>query len=688
MKNKKTTYFIIGICTFIISFSLVAALNGVKDTYAATTADSTGCYACGNSQGVTYTWYTQGSTLGSSCSSTVQSSYTSQAMCEAQNLSAACYYCSDTNKYEWGKLSYRTRCSKQNNFNTESVCLQLNNAVGNPTYTITFNPNGGSFSDGTSTNTTKSVELNETFTFPYVSRSGYKFKGWSNGGGYYASGATSSAVTSNTTYLAFWLKKYTVSYDANNGTGAPSSQEKIESENLTLSSTTPTRTGYTFLGWGTSSNTTTVSYKPGETYSNDADITLYAVWNANNYKVTFHKTEEDDGYMAKTVKYNEKIDEPSAPALTGYTFAGWYTTATGGTKIVFPLAVTKNMDIYAHWTINTYTISYNLNSGSYGTNHPSSATYNSNVSISNPTKSGYTFTGWKIAGMDSVIHTYGSATTIATSISSTKATTFKNLRSTSGTVTFTAQWTPNSSNSGSSGSGSSSGDSSSGTTDKTVYAYYDFNGGTLASGNNYSQCTISGTATSCSVTPPTPTREGYTFSGYRKSGETSCKTGNLVLTQNTNYQACWDKSVTEEESSSDSTGTYKALYEPEGGTVENNKTYDECTVSEGETSCKITLPLSEKEGYEFNGWRKSGETTCQTGEVSLTQTTRFFACYSSDKIDVPIEDIPIGDIIDKINEEIENNSKTGDILIFICWVVGIGAIAFATYYYHYHKKEI
>ena len=82
-----------------------------------------------------------------------------------------------------------------------------------------------------------------------------------------------------------------------------------------------------------------------------------------------------------------------------------------------------------------------MNGWSYGTNHPTSATYDTAFTVNNPTRDGYTFSWWKITWMDSVTHTYGSSTTTATSISSTKETSFKNLHSTSGsTVIFEAQW--------------------------------------------------------------------------------------------------------------------------------------------------------------------------------------------------------------------------------------------------------
>lgn len=71
---------------------------------------------------------------------------------------------------------------------------------------------------------------------------------------------------------------YTIKYNANGGAGAPSSQTKWYGTALTLSSTKPTRTGYTFKGWGTSSSSTTVAYASGGSYTNNSSVTLYAIW--------------------------------------------------------------------------------------------------------------------------------------------------------------------------------------------------------------------------------------------------------------------------------------------------------------------------------------------------------------------------------------------------------------------------
>ena len=71
---------------------------------------------------------------------------------------------------------------------------------------------------------------------------------------------------------------YTVTYDANGGSGAPAAQTKTEGEALKLSTTKPVREGYEFLGWATSKSATTAQYQPGGSYTKDESVTLYAVW--------------------------------------------------------------------------------------------------------------------------------------------------------------------------------------------------------------------------------------------------------------------------------------------------------------------------------------------------------------------------------------------------------------------------
>lgn len=101
---------------------------------------------------------------------------------------------------------------------------------------------------------------------------------WENIGSYY-SGFKSLGSGSNTWTLTIDpLASYTVSYNANGGSGAPSSQTKWYGEELTLSSTRPTRTGYTFLGWATTSTATSATYSAGGDYTANKAAILYAVW--------------------------------------------------------------------------------------------------------------------------------------------------------------------------------------------------------------------------------------------------------------------------------------------------------------------------------------------------------------------------------------------------------------------------
>ena len=99
-------------------------------------------------------------------------------------------------------------------------------------------------------------------------------------------GISPATISANGSYaLSAITWEHTVSYNANGGTGAPDSQKKIYGSILTLSSVRPTRDGYVFLGWATTS-AGDVAYTPGSTYGADADVTLYAVWQIAYIKPT------------------------------------------------------------------------------------------------------------------------------------------------------------------------------------------------------------------------------------------------------------------------------------------------------------------------------------------------------------------------------------------------------------------
>lgn len=171
------------------------------------------------------------------------------------------------------------------NFNTDNGDTASKNVTFNVTvpawtsYTIKYNANGGSGAPGSQTKW-KDQTLKLSTTKP--TRTGYSFLGWSTSSSAtsatYAAGANYTANSAATLYAVWKANTYTVSFNANGGSGAPSSQTKTYGVTLTLSSTKPTRTNYNFKGWGTSASSTTVSYASGSSYTANAAITLYAIW--------------------------------------------------------------------------------------------------------------------------------------------------------------------------------------------------------------------------------------------------------------------------------------------------------------------------------------------------------------------------------------------------------------------------
>lgn len=81
---------------------------------------------------------------------------------------------------------------------------------------------------------------------------------------------------------------YTIEYDANGGENAPESQEKLNDVDTKISSSIPNKSGYTFKGWAEFNSATTAKYQPGDTYSDNESVKLYAIWEANTYKINYN----------------------------------------------------------------------------------------------------------------------------------------------------------------------------------------------------------------------------------------------------------------------------------------------------------------------------------------------------------------------------------------------------------------
>lgn len=225
-----------------------------------------------------------------------------------------------------------------------------------------------------------------------------------------------TTTTASTTFTVPVKTSYLVTYNGNNKTNGtvPSTQTKWYGESLTLSTNNLTRTGYTRNGWNTKADGSGTHYNNGASYTANAALTLYAQWTKNNYTLTANANggtipsttgwSGTGGSATKSVAYQATYGTLPTPTRTGYTFAGWYSAATGGTSVTSSTTMgAANATIYARWTEDTYTISYNNNGGS-GTISSTSKNYTSTCVLSNGsgfTRSGYNLIAWNTANDNS-----------------------------------------------------------------------------------------------------------------------------------------------------------------------------------------------------------------------------------------------------------------------------------------------
>ena len=306
---------------------------------------------------------------------------------------------------------------------------------------VSFNANGGSGSMSTQT-----IENSGTLTANAFSRTGYSFAGWAtttNGSQAYANKGSITATYSSkgpvTLYARWTANTYTVSFDKQSGSGGSNSVTATYGSAMP-SASMPTRTGYTFGGYYDQKDGAGTQYYNANggsvrSWNKTSNTTLYAKWTANTYKVIFNGNGSTSGSMSdQNFTYGTAQNlTANAFSKTGYTFAGWATSADGdkvynNQQSVNNLTSTNGgtFNLYAKWDVVNYTISYELDGGSVASENPTSYNIESAaITLNNPTKDGYTFAGW--TGTD-----LGAATTSVTIA-----------HGSTGNRSYTATWTEN-----------------------------------------------------------------------------------------------------------------------------------------------------------------------------------------------------------------------------------------------------
>lgn len=278
---------------------------------------------------------------------------------------------------------------------------------------ITYDANGGT---GAPARGTKYNNVSYTVSSTVPTRTGYDFVNWkctrtADGtatGNTYAPGATMGAgANNNYTLVAQWKKKtYAVKYNGN-GSGAtnvPAAQTKTYGDTLKLSSTKPTRSGYTFLRWNTKADGTGTNYNPGANYTANAALTLYAQWSLNQYTFSYDANGGIGAPASQTKTHGvDLVLRSEVPTRTGYKFKYWNIEPDGsGTYNYQPGPVghsnaNRDVTFYAQWEPITYKLVFHPNAPeASGTMPDQTFTYDTaqNVYANSFVNPGFKLVGW------------------------------------------------------------------------------------------------------------------------------------------------------------------------------------------------------------------------------------------------------------------------------------------------------
>ena len=298
-------------------------------------------------------------------------------------------------------------------------------------YTITYNANGGSGAPGNQTSG------NRTITYSFVN--------WKATNGTTYNPGASYAAEASTTMTAQW------------------SSSTSSNSSWTCSNTVPSRVGYNFLGWSTSSTATSTTYTAGSTYTITSNLTLYAVWGTNSYTITIShlcngfkngEGNNSNGYAyllgKTTINANYGTSVTIDSSLAKQIPNGCYLDSSFGsnnissdgswTNYTMPYSFTIGSDcsIEFYYNLNNYSITYEMNGGTNSSSNPTSYNVLYGVSLSEPTREEYKFDGWycnyeKVTGINEGKNaTFSSADDLYKQLSTR----------TTGDLTLTAKWKP------------------------------------------------------------------------------------------------------------------------------------------------------------------------------------------------------------------------------------------------------
>ena len=474
---------------------------------------------------------------------------------------------------------------------------------------------------------------------------------------------------------------YKVTYYANGGSGAPMEQEKKYGVNLTLSSTVPLRNGYVFTGWNTKEDGSGKKYSPGDIYSENEKLNLYAQWKTNAYTLTY----DGNGYSSYSSKVENVVTttiKTNMPNRFGYTFLGWSTNSSATSASYTPgstISLSSNTTLYAVWksaqsvstgNSNTVNIAFAEQAWYYKFTPSSSGeyTFESTGSIDSKVTI-YKADGTEIGSDDDS----GESSNFKKTLSLTSGTTYyiKAFAYSSKTGTYSFKVTKNTpasytvsfnANGGSVSPTSvivTAGNSATLPTPAKKYTLsYNANNGSGAPSSQSVSVSCKGWSTSntassasyscgssykpttnitlyavwysngsATISSTKPTRSGYTFLGWSTSSSASSASyssgSSISISSNTTLYAVWKKNPTT---------SYTVNYNANGGSVSPSS----ATVTAGNS---VTLPTPSKTAtitYNANGGSGAPSSqnvslSCSGWSTSSTASSASYSCGSSYK---------------------------------------------------------
>ena len=275
-------------------------------------------------------------------------------------------WANNTNKWLAGDSTYITNITEA----TSATAYTLTLTQGSNS-TISVNRSSSNLASTGALSNGAKLYSGDKLTISFSAATGYNIGTHTVNGSTFTSGG-SHTVSGNVTVVSSATKKtYTVSYNANGGTGAPAAQTKTYGTTLTLSTTKPTKTKttatgykvtfnanggscsttdltstltttYAFKNWNTAANGSGTSYASGASYTANAAVTLYAQWTPSTS--------------------NGSVSLPT-PTRTGFTFKGWATSSSAASGSTGSYTPTAAVTLYATWSANSITFNYYSNNG-------------------------------------------------------------------------------------------------------------------------------------------------------------------------------------------------------------------------------------------------------------------------------------------------------------------------------------